>query len=297
MSESLKKIILFVLLALVVSYLASWAFTKYMYVKTKKIHDVKELKQINYLVLGDSQAVRGVDVRELDRAFNYADLGDSVIMSYYKLKDLIAEGKQIDTVILTASLGYFGEFKADKFTRLYLWTEIIDWWELAEIQGKHVHWLKKYLQAKFLAYKSLRKIFFRRHFSKVKEKLPYYDGFKPKPAGQFQDVTIRAKKYFKHQKHFDESLWVYLKKLLDLAMENDIDVHILRMPVTEAYYKKTMQYLKTDDLPEQIARLQVEYSNLSFQDELKRFFGKKEMFFDDIHLNADGATVITVNAT
>lgn len=294
MPKAWIKFLFFLILFLAGSYTASKIYTQYQRQHYRAIDEIKKIKSLQTVILGDSQAVRGLDPVEFRNAFNYASLGENIVLSYYKVQDLLKHRSDIQTLIVTVSLGYFTETKADYFSRLYLWKDMIDFRELAQVQGNALSQIKKYFFAEFFAYKSMRKNFFRRYFAKMKYETPYYRGFRPKPVGYFYDVSKRAKQYYKDKDKNDPVLWFYTKAFLNLAYAYDIDVLMIRMPVSRSYYDKAMQELVTDDLSWQINQLKLDYPNLHFVDYMHEFWGDEDKyFFDDLHLNKDGASILS----
>lgn len=290
MKNTITKSLSFLLLFLFLSFFVSALYSNSQKQQDHSIADVKKLPKLKTLIMGDSQCLRGIDPRVFDSAFNYASTGESIIVSYYKLKDLLETRTDIDQIVLTSTLGYFGESKSDYISKPYLWKEMIDFQEIAQIKNKHRLYLYKFLKTYFFAYKGMREEFFERHFADVPEEIPYYKGFRPKPTGYYLDVSQIADKQFKDKKLFDESLLIYLNMFLELAQKHGIQVTMVRMPVSQRYHDKVMSYITEDKLAERCLELKKKFADFVFLDYLNIYWGQEEeVLFDDTHLNEEAA--------
>lgn len=290
MKNTITKFLYFLLFFLLLSFIVSTFYNNYQKNQDQSIADVKKIPELKTLIMGDSQCLRGIDPRVFDSAFNYASAGESIIVSYYKLKDLLETRKDIKKIILTSTLGYFGESKSNYFPRLYLWKEMIDFKEIAQIKHESFASFCRVLKYYFFAYKGIREEYFDKRFADIPEEIPYYNGFRPKPTGYYFDVTQIADKQFKDKKLFDESLWIYLNMFLELAQKHGIQVTMVRMPVSQRYHDKVMSYITQDKLAERCLELKKKFSDFEFLDYFNIYWGQEEqLMFDDTHLNEAGA--------
>ena len=290
MKNTITKFLFFLLFFLSLSFVVSALYNNFQRDQDRSIVDVKELPVLTTLIMGDSQCLRGINPMLFDSAFNYSSAAESIIVSYYKLKDLLETRKDIKKIILTSTLGYFGETKSNYFPRLYRWNEMINFREIAQIKHKPFSYLYIVLKHYVFGYKGIREEFFQRHFADLEVELPYYKGYRPKPVGYYFDISKIANKQFNGKILFDKSMWIYLNMFLELAQEHDIQVTMVRMPVSQRYHDKVMAYIPEDKLAERCLELKKKFPDFVFLDYFNRYWGQEEqLMFDDTHLNEKGA--------
>jgi hypothetical protein len=298
MTKSIARFFCFIAIFLIASY----GFSFYTRVSSDKAmrkvkQDLAKELDLRTLIIGDSQAWRSIDPRFFDNAYNFASLGENSILSYYKAKYVIDNYPKLEDLIITINLHSFSDYKADKFPRSYQWREYLNFWEMGLIRRDLGLYIWKFFQAYFFAYeKHGRKILSKKAKSedtvKVLER-DYYKGYLAINTNHFTDVTDRVDKYFKNKNAYDESLITYYQKIFDLCQKKSIRVHLVRMPISKAFYEKAGDYIDYKDFDKLISRFQGNFNNLEYYDLSGLENITLDNFFDDLHLNIEGSKTIS----
>ena len=94
----------------------------------------------------------------------------------------------------------------------------------------------------------------------------------------------------------DDRLAAYFKKILDLAAHAGLEVILVRMPVTRAYFDEARRFIPSvERYYETVDGMLEPYDNIVTLDYQTSFFGEDGMFWDSDHLNAAGAEYLTLS--
>ncbi len=251
---------------------------------------------INILFLGASHTKRGINPLLIPNSFNYASADENYAETYYKLKTLI-EKKQLkpQIIILPLELNSFTSKRIERFNNGWYWKKYIDFQEFAKfnpkfsileaeitstfpVLGNGLDFLSIIIKGKSEMVKGHKRTY--RDFSQISNKE--------------QEAIVKANSHFKNTKLIDERLVFYLKRILDLAKENNIKVLVIKFPITEEYYKASLRYIqdieKFNDITEGIVNDRKDVILVDYQ---RLYWGNYSLFHNSDHLNAKGAEEFT----
>jgi hypothetical protein len=87
---------------------------------------------------------------------------------------------------------------------------------------------------------------------------------------------------------------LFFRRILDLCRDAGIQVVLVRLPLTRAYYDHVAAIFDIEEYYGNIERIRREYSNTRQLNYQKIYFGMEEwLFYDSEHLNSDGARSIS----
>lgn len=285
----LNKLLLFVLLVVVINSLLTILYyqvyaIKKPYFKTEKKYQ-KQKSKVTTLVLGHSRAVFGIDVQQIDGAFNYATYGENNIYTYYKFKKLLKDpSNKIKRIIIPVGRStFFSNSRPDMADHSY-WSKYLDYIELGKVYDNQAAYFSIYLQAKTIPYAHFIKSELNKKSKKKKQNF--------KELKTSQEKLFYAKKSINHnfseRNYYDDVSYLYLNKLLELCKENEVEVVAIKFPVTRYYYEvfnqKMIQYKFNE----------VKFLNLfktykiDIWNEEQYFKNDDTMFKDVHHLNKRG---------
>jgi len=256
---------------------------------------------LKYLAMGNSHNC--VNTFILENSFNYGAPGESYIQSYYKLKYILEEtNKKPENVILFIDMSSFNGVLGDRLEYNSYWIKYINYFELARVKNDRKV-LNKWVEGRFFSYagnyKDIKLSFV--YLVKIKE-LNLHNGYRPhRDFKNFTDVKNKyreAKKkvdiYLKRDSYFDPVLQYYFESILELCLENDINVILVRIPVTKEYYEEASIGIPLSDLYGKIEDSYRKFDNVSMVlDYHDLYFDHPEYFFDADHLNPRGSDLFT----
>ena len=256
---------------------------------------------LKYLSLGNSHNC--VNTYILENSFNYGSPGENYIQSYYKLKSILEKsGKRPENVILFADISSFGPKTANRLEYNSYWIKYIDYFELAKIK-RNRDILSKWLEGKFFSfagnYKDIQLTFI--YAIKI-GKLELHNGYRPHrdfknfalEKNKAKQARAKAALYLSKQDYFDKDITFYFEKILQLCQDYDINVILIRIPVTREYFEEASNIVPVDELYEQIQMVSANYPNVTyFLDYHDLYFDHPEYFFDPDHLNPRGSDLFT----
>lgn len=256
---------------------------------------------LKYLSLGNSHNC--VNTYILEKSFNYGSPGENYIQSYYKLKSILEKsGKRPENVILFADISSFGPITADRLEYNSYWIKYIDYFELARVK-KNRDILSKWLEGRFFSfagnYKDIQLTFI--YTIKI-GKLELHNGYRPhrdfknfaREQNRKKQARAKTNIYLSKQGYLDKDILLYFEKILQLCQDYDINVILIRIPVTREYFEEASSIVPVDELYEQIDVVCDSYPNVAhFFDYHDLYFDHPEYFFDPDHLNPRGSDLFT----
>ena len=256
---------------------------------------------LKYLSLGNSHNC--VNTYILEKSFNYGSPGENYIQSYYKLKSILGKsGKRPENVILFADISSFGPMTADRLEYNSYWIKYIDYFELARVK-KNRDILSKWLEGRFFSfagnYKDIQLTFI--YAIKI-GKLELHNGYRPhrdfknfaREQNRKKQARAKTNIYLSKQGYLDKDILLYFEKILRLCQDYDINVILIRIPVTKEYFEEASNIVPVDELYEQIDVVCKSYPNVThFLDYHSLYFDHPEYFFDPDHLNPRGSDLFT----
>ena len=259
------------------------------------------------LFLGDSHTKDNINPHFINDSFNFAIRGEKYIMTYYKFKSILDnEDLNIDIISLPIDLHSFsiGKDHWDVFDLgLWYWGKYVNFYDIVNIRNEVnlltlIDWEINYLfpfigqGEQIFHFNSLNEIDRMKQLSSYEIICGFYktefdldqieyDTFK-------NDVERNIDNDFKYTV-FDNDLYNYFLKCVDLARENDIKVILIKSPLTIEYFNATKMYINSTDFYDKILDEISNFNNVYILDYQKTFFNNITLFKDPDHLNKIGA--------
>ena len=293
--QALFRLVLFLIPLLLASF-----YLNRCYMKNQLAIDPPLTRGINILILGDSHAAFALDPGFIDRAFNFSSYGESYIHNYYKLKYALRHAPGIQVVILPIDLHSFSDFRKDRIHFTPDWYRYLNYVELG--------WRKKRLVSYLLNDLKLGLFEFRGNTSFLTPSIlkkknpppsrqPSY-GFTPQTGFFFQNQNKKARnrayRQLKGFNTFSGEMEFYFRKILDLCETHHLQVILLKLPVSRAYFDVASRLINVDRYYGKIFALTRHYKNIHTFDFQKLYFGNQSgLFWDPQHLNSTGSRDIS----
>ena len=271
MKRFFKKIVIFSVTIMIIFIVV--VYNNYKFVK-KQSNFLLE-KDVENLILGNSHPECALNDGLIDKTINLASSAESYFYTYYKLKTLLEENKQIKNVFL--EFGYSG---FNKHSETWLW------------ESAHHH---KY--STIIDREGFVSLFFKNPINTIKivikEKpspmiVDFWGGYLFLKRDKLQADIDRHKE--KIDSASDNSNYVstiqlrYFKKIINLCQKNNVSVYLIRNPM----YKSANRY---DNV---IFKIKNDYfKNVEFLD-FVNFPLKDEEYGDIHHLNYKGAKTFSL---
>ena len=260
--------------------------------------------EIQILFLGQSDMKRAVIPEVMPfKAYNFAELGESFIETYYKFKYYIEGMPSLKVVVLPLPLGSFSSFRTNRIgTNYYSYGYISfrDLWELYQIKGPFVIRQKLASYSPVLDPGQLRTFWknFRRLIKKKPiERAVIQDGYHLLTIKGIvnERMAIRSiQRHFQGHNIFDKDLLLYFEKILILCHVRGIKVVTLMTPMTDYYLKHAEKYMTKAALDEKVFN-HPRFSPYIYKhlDYLDLYAKDHNLFVDGDHLNHEGATLFS----
>lgn len=245
------------------------------------------LNNTETLIIGDSRMMTGVNPEKINNSMNVAQNSESYIITYYKLKYLLTNNRNIKRILLGFSYPSFSGYMdrifkndiatADIFDRIYPIMNVNDF------NGYSID-KKKYYQV------YLKNILVYPHLNHSK----YLGGFVKLKSGIESaniNTTIQRHYYDKDSNNVGVSFIapLYLDSIYQLTQKNNIDLVLVNLPLHIDYLNRVpnnfinyFNFIKSKCLHKNVTIL--DYGKLSFEN---------KYFKDYNHLSEDGANEIT----
>lgn len=256
------------------------------------------MEDLKVLALGDSHMQSGLNIAS-DQFVNFATGSDTLPVMYFKLKKAVANSEALNTVIMQAEYHSFS---------------------VQQVQYKHLDQYKDYVDEKVPAelgdypspgsvvspfyslsenvspilYEQLVEVFVpnpKRH--KYEVLANGYAGLQQqwvqKPASErVTAATLRATRQLESDYYFNRQLARYYDKIIKLAQENDVQVVLLRLPLSNEYLAAIRPDIE-QDMAAYYRQLAKKYG-LKLLDMRHIFKDQQELFQDMDHLTVEGGT-------
>ncbi len=247
------------------------------------------------LILGDSHAERGLDMKQMPEMFSLAYYGENNVLNYYRLKYCIESGKKISYVVLPCDIVTFSKgFNAYR-TNKFFYYSLIPFSELKEFEQRPLYASFEYLKAKTVPYAEWR--YGLNIWSAAREQ---------KGLGKFSDRSVEERK--KNAAHFiqtemgcmgkRENLFYsipmkYLEKILALCKEHKIKPVFVKYPLTREVFDEVRNHIGEDCVVDRPSERLLKAQSIPIIDLERQFESSPELFFDCHHLNKAGQARLT----
>ena len=250
------------------------------------------------LILGDSHAAFALDPEVIGKTVNFSSYGESYVHNYYKLKFALKKSKSLKIVILPIDLHSFSDFREDRIHFNMKWLQYIDFIELGWIKNKPISYLIKYLHLRIFEFKGHYLQFINHFFShqdSQKSNLLIDKGFIAKDGFYFhkqdEKAQRRASRQLKDFNYFSKEIVLFFKKILQECEDNQIQVVLMKSPITREYYKQADRLINIKHLYSQVFQIARKFRNIHLLDFQTLYFKNESgLFWDPQHLNKIGAS-------
>jgi len=264
----------------------------------------RQKSEIQILFLGQSDMKRAVIPEVMSfKAYNFAELGESFIETYFKFKYYIDEMPSLKVVVLPLPLGSFSSFRTNRIgTKYYSYGYISyrDLWELYQIKGSRVIRQKLASYSPVLDPGQLRAFWknVRRLIKKQPiEKAVIQEGYHLLAFKGIvnEKMALRSiQRHFQGHNIFDKDLLLYFEKILTLCHERGIKVVTLTTPMTDYYIKHAEKYITKAALYDKVFKNpKVSPYIYKHLDYLDLYAKDHALFIDGDHLSHEGATLFS----
>lgn len=270
-----------------------------------KLNSLKLDKNINTVVLGDSQSQTAFNDSLTANAVNYSHNSEHFFLTYNVLKLIVKNNPQIRTLILGCSFHSISAFnerylfgernKPDNFSKLFY----PRYFSMLDNESK-LFLIERNLPGVIKSFRGIALDMitsFTENYSKYQD-YPFVGRYYPGRVRTFNDSLIKESVVWHFYsdstetqlEEFSSLQSEYLEKIISFCKEHDIKVILLNTPVHELYYKQIPEkymshyysYMKELEKNDNVTLY--DYYNYKLPDE---YFG------DGNHLNRTGASVFT----
>ena len=238
------------------------------------------------LILGNSHAECALNDELIDNSMNLANSAESYFYTYYKLKKILENNSQVDTIFLEFNTGAFNRHSEtwdtipSKYAR---YSEVVDFSGIKNL------FLKYTLATINIIIKSSMSNFFTKNRKIIDG---YWGGYLYLKRDKLSESIERYKNdknFNKVEGDFPEYISKfhieYLKKIIKLCEENNVEIFLIRSPIF---------YLVDDDNKKQIYFIKNKYFNEVKLLDFANFPLDNDQYGDTDHLNYRGARKFSV---
>jgi len=234
---------------------------------------------IEYAFFGDSHAEQSMDQQYYPDSFNFAVSSENYVETYYKFRNILADGVKIDNIVLEIDLHTFSKPRERLFILPMISSKSVPLRDMALLKNESIISLaiKAYLPVFGIG---LRLIDFIE---------PKSDDFSQ------QDMKYETRKVFeghfeKGKLAFEEPNYSYFLRLLELAKKNNVSVILIKYPLTKVYDQMVVEhgFSKEDYYRTIYADADRILGNYKVLDYYSVFFDRPEYFYDPHHINSRG---------
>ena len=237
-------------------------------------------------LLGTSHTNYGAEMNKIDNEmFDYGEAYTYPIVMYQKLQKLIALNKNLRYLLVEADYHQFYEFS---FTESTIYTKYAALLKDIETGNENLFYsLNRELAPR------LHRVILDTILDNIKSRIKDKDKDKDKGWSKLtqskkDEKTLGRYNFFKftNDKTMNENSLDYYQKTIELAQKNNIEVILIRHPLTNEYLNNMYPKMKTD-VNRLIDKLSRKY-NLKKFDYRYIFKDKQNLFADTDHLNKNG---------
>lgn len=251
------------------------------------------------LILGDSHTAFALDPEILGRAVNFSSYGESYIHNYHKLKYALARAPAIQMVILPIDLHSFSDFRKDRIHFTPYWYRYLNYIQLGWRKKKILTYGLNYLKLALFEFRGKYSWLYRKMFNpRAAPSTAPGHGFTPQEGfffhNQKKKARFRASRQLEGFDPFSREMVDYFKRILEICQRYDIEIILLKLPISRAYYKVASRFVHVPGFYHKIFTLARRYPRIHSFDFQKYFFGNESvLFWDPQHLNRTGARRIS----
>jgi len=269
-------------------------FFYYLFLDLKNSQLITEYKieqNISTIIIGDSHTQLGINDSLIPNGLNISQSGEAYIFSHSKLKVILQNNPKINKVILGFSYHnistYYDEYIYGNPSK----SPLSDYFFILPFEHKYLL-LKKNWRTIFFNFNKILKIGFENTILKSKKYsfIGYYSPSKPDALLDSLSVSKRISfQYYKKTQlqNFSIIQIVYLKKIIELCKQKDIELMLISTPLSISYSECVpLKFkLKFDSIINETNALLIDVKEIQFENNL--------FLQDGEHLTDSGANIIS----
>ncbi len=248
---------------------------------------------IPLLALGDSHTRRAINMTHIGNGFNYAMDSETYIEQHLKFKELLDQGFEINKILVIYDMQVMMRTDRELYVQLPFYYDRLDREDMSKIldKTKIQLWAKARTPAIGNGNAILRFLnnpnwighenFMEKNFTRYIEKERIVIANIPFKY-HYQDMD-------KYPNMINEKSLDYFLKTMELARENDVEVYLIKYPLTKEYN----DLVKENKLPREkyyeLIEMELNGYNYTILDYYDIYFENPGYFFDGDHLNAIGS--------
>lgn len=290
----IKKFILFLLIIVLFIFIINNIYIKLV------INDKIILRQdnlfeeykydINLIFMGDSHGNCAVNPSYIENSYNFSAIGESYEQTYFKLRKIINEMPELDTVVVPIDLHSFFDYRKNPYVDAWYWKKYLSYEELSILTEKNILNLLININFPFIGNGIDMK---RAIISKNNRLSELKFGYSASDYVITKDAIIkeaedRVDSQFVTNK-IDLELFNFFIEVVKLVIEKDKKIILIKYPVTKSYIEAVKQKgINVYDYYAIIEKEISKYENLYILD-YQNIFSDLNYFTDSDHLNSAGA--------
>ena len=287
-AKFLKSLIPFIVIAVIINFFLNQFYSKVMEKShlmeiDSEFHSWNHEVPINYLIIGSSHSF-GLQKEYVENAVHFGSWGEEVSRTYYKLKYVLEESNyQVKNVLMNFDLGLTR--RADVSENYFYWIRYVDFLELGREKDCLPDYIYKYLKGLLFKYADGEMDIFE-YFTLDESKsgaLRSGDYIPPLNAldttsNRFSDECLK--------KELNQVAINYLVRLVELCEKHQVNLVLIKFPVTKYFYYKHSACYDPDEyysvIEEEIQKNSTGTYIIDFQ---KLYFDDDSKFRDPHHLS------------
>jgi len=252
---------------------------------------------VRVLFLGDSHPKRGVNPEVINDSFNFADVGENYIQTYYKLKGILEyPGVRVEYVVFPVDLHSFSSMRRDRIKNEWYWNRFIEYGEVVEedvncsVVDLVVWHLKCWFPVISRGEELIEYAVIQRNNTELyKGYMVSYDDFSM-VSDKSSWAFFRAQSQLEGFVVFDPLLVEYFRRCLVLCDEYGVVPILVKYPVSDEYFSAAQLFIaNVSAFYGYIESLVVDFPEVVVLDYQMVFFDQGDLFMDVDHLNTKGA--------
>ncbi|MFA5070054.1 MAG: D-alanyl-lipoteichoic acid biosynthesis protein DltD [Patescibacteria group bacterium] len=298
--------LIFLLILITLLILANYFYTAYVLTDTLLSRNEEQIednfRNTKILFSGGSHVMTGLSPDRIENSFNFSSLGENYAYTYYKLKYILESYDiRLNTLILPIDLQDFSSSRIklienEWHTNVWYWHKYINY-ENLKLIIKETSYLQWQTAKFFPVIGNGPSIIMKLRGSLINTDMKLGQQIRvndfSKSDDQDKSAKFRAEWHLSNSETFDATMSDYFERILNLGKEYNLNILIVRFPVSEEYYKFSAEYLDIDEYYEKVYEITDKYDNIRILDYHDLFFDKDYFFNDPDHLNKNGADYLT----
>lgn len=247
------------------------------------------------LLIGDSHIGDDIVTDKLKyKTINLGIPGTGYIEFYYLFKHYIHEMPKLKVLILEIDYNNFSSYRCNSFTKFPFWNKFIDYKELEKFKGKSII-QNQYKNFTLLDDQLGRGFFIENIFTLPLNENQWQEIKKAWGYPKEPSPKERAQSHYENRNLYNDDIFYYFDKIIDLCNENKIKVIVIQLPISNEYSMESRKYAKIDYFKKFLK------DNLLFHSRVYKYLDYESLFLDKQnlfksngdHLNNDGAKIFT----